>query len=259
VDYAGVKSLVEALGGVPVNVEKRMHYDDFSGGLHVNLEKGPQILDATQAEEYLRFRHDHTGDLGRMERQRWFMRGVVEKLHSPATIAKIPKLVEIAEKYSITDMNLYELSKFAAFASAIKPDEIQTATLPGRPSNHGSVSYWILDTDGAQSIIDKLIYRDKSYDPRGVYKVALLYNDSITTQRLDEIQANLEQYGFKVSCRDRSELPHTQIIAHSNIITTEEVGFIKRKISELKKAPFDISLENYRCGETDLTLVLSKK
>ena len=46
-NYDSVKKLVTALGGVPVYVEKDMHYTDRSGGLYVNPPKGEKILDDT--------------------------------------------------------------------------------------------------------------------------------------------------------------------------------------------------------------------
>lgn len=44
-----VKQMVDALGGVPIYVEKRMNYDDFSGGLHIHLNKGLNVLNGKEA------------------------------------------------------------------------------------------------------------------------------------------------------------------------------------------------------------------
>ena len=57
-----------------------MSYTDHTAKLFVNLEPGLQKLDAKQAEQYIRFRHDAKGDIGRIERQQWFARQLLNKL-----------------------------------------------------------------------------------------------------------------------------------------------------------------------------------
>ncbi len=76
VDTEGLKKVFEALGPMEIMVEKRMRYRDRAAGLHVDLEPGSQTLSPKQVEEYVRFRHDPKGDIGRIERQQWFMRQV---------------------------------------------------------------------------------------------------------------------------------------------------------------------------------------
>jgi LCP family protein required for cell wall assembly len=63
-----MRSVVDLLGGVPIDVEKRMVYTDRRQGLVINLYPGPQVLNGSRAEEYLRFRHDAEGDIGRIQR-----------------------------------------------------------------------------------------------------------------------------------------------------------------------------------------------
>src|SRR5574344_1496013 len=74
-----VENLVNTLGGVPVYVEKNMFYDDYSGHLHVHLRKGNDVLDGKNAVGYLRFRHDGLGDIGRTQRQQWFLKSLLSK------------------------------------------------------------------------------------------------------------------------------------------------------------------------------------
>ena len=88
-----VKKIVEALGGVDIYVEKNMHYNDYSGNLHINLTKGRHHLNADEVVGYLRFRHDAMGDIGRTQRQQWFLRGLLQEMQKPETIAKIPDIL----------------------------------------------------------------------------------------------------------------------------------------------------------------------
>ena len=76
-----IKKLVDALGGVPVYIEKDMFYNDYAGKLHINLTKGLHVLNGEQVEGYLRFRKDGLGDIGRTSRQQWFVKAVLEMKH----------------------------------------------------------------------------------------------------------------------------------------------------------------------------------
>ena len=67
-----VEKIVDALGGIPIYVEKPMKYHDYAGKLHIDLNKGDTILNGKQAVGYLRYRKDGLGDIGRTQRQKWF-------------------------------------------------------------------------------------------------------------------------------------------------------------------------------------------
>ena len=88
-----VEHVVDALGGIPIYVEKPMKYHDWAGHLHIDLNKGENLLNGKQAVGYLRYRKDGLGDIGRTQRQQWFMRSLFEKLHSPQIITKIPQTI----------------------------------------------------------------------------------------------------------------------------------------------------------------------
>ncbi|MBV8264031.1 MAG: LCP family protein, partial [Candidatus Eremiobacteraeota bacterium] len=60
------KNIINALGGIDVDVEKDMDYDDTWGHLHIHLKKGLHHLNGDEAVGYIRFRHDPEGDFGRM-------------------------------------------------------------------------------------------------------------------------------------------------------------------------------------------------
>lgn len=257
VDYSCIKELVNALGGVPVNVEKNMHYTDRSGNLYINLHPGYQVLNSKEAIGYIRFRHDAIGDIGRMKRQQWFVRGVVEKMQDPLVIPKIPQLVQVAAKYLRTDMNLYELTQLASFAKSINLADVQAAQLPGRPSRFGRISYWILDTDKTQNIIDRLIYRNDAIKKDTGITVSVLYTRDMET-RAKEAKTLLEQAGYMVNCSSRTKDPHSQIIAHTDYAGISAARKFRSMIPELKSAQMMYSPDSLYCGESDFTLVIAK-
>lgn len=254
---SAVQAIVEALGGVDVYVEKPMHYNDYAGHLHINLDKGVQRLSPTEAVGYLRFRHDPLGDIGRTQRQQWFLRGLLNELQKPETISKIPDIISITHKYVKTNMSLYELSQYAALTKHIDMDKIEVATLPGAPNKKGYISYWIIDPEKSQQVINRLIYREKIQpDANKVLTAGLMYSQSKSSEA-QALKSELEAAGINVSCTGNIAKTHTQFIAHSPSVTVEYYNFLKKKVPSVQGFQFVYEPVNYFCGETDFTILLT--
>jgi LCP family protein required for cell wall assembly len=146
VNLDAVNKVAEALGGVEVDVPKRMYYVDNAQGLYIDLYPGKQLLKGKELEGFLRFRHDERGDLGRMERQRQVMAQVFSKLAQPATIAKLPALLEIAGNDMVTDLSPIEMTQLM---SALGKTKLSTQRVPGRLYWHNDLSYWMPDSNQA--------------------------------------------------------------------------------------------------------------
>ena len=89
---------IDAIGGLEIDVEKDMHYHDYSGKLHVSLDKGLQTLSGKQVEGYVRFRKDALGDIGRIKRQQNFYHALSNALKQPSVLVKLPDAIKIALK-----------------------------------------------------------------------------------------------------------------------------------------------------------------
>jgi LCP family protein required for cell wall assembly len=140
VNLAAVNKVADALGGVEVEVPKRMFYQDHSQGLYIDLDPGLQVLRGEKLEGFLRFRHDETGDLGRMERQRLVINQVFRKLAQPATLAQLPALLRIAGEDIHTDLSPLELTQLI---SAMAHTKLSTGRLAGREYWENELSYWM--------------------------------------------------------------------------------------------------------------------
>jgi len=254
-----VKSIVEALDGVDVYVEKNMNYDDYSGKLHIHLTKGEHHLSPTEAVGYLRFRHDPLGDIGRTHRQQWFLRGVMNEIKKPETVPKIPEIVSVARKYVKTNMSLGELSQFAMMAKHLDMDKIEIATLPGGPNKRGGVSYWILDPEKTQEVVDRLIYREKIQPDEAAELTASVVYSKSKQSEADAMIAELNNFGIKVRCTTNVSRAHSQFIAHSKYITNDYYNYLKKKTPSVAGYQFIYEPVNYLCAETDFTVVIAGK
>lgn len=251
-----VKKIVESLGGIDIYVEKDMHYNDYSGNLHINLTKGQHHLDADEVIGYLRFRHDAMGDIGRTQRQQWFLRGLLQDLQKPQTVAKIPQILSVVKEYVKTDMSLYEMSQYAALAKHFNIDNIEIATLPGAPNKKGYTSYWILDPEKTQEVVNRLIYRERVKSDKTRFAASVMYSNDRATEGKELIE-ELEANNIKVKCTGTSNATHAQFIAHSKDVTPEFYNWLKKKVSKLNSRQFVYDPVNYYCADTDFTIILA--
>lgn len=256
VNNEGVKKLVDALGGVPVYIEKDMYYNDNSGGLHINLSKGLHVLNGDQVEGYLRFRKDGLGDIGRTSRQQWFVKSLLEKLQSPSVITQIPEVLNIASTYVKTNLSLYEMSHIAAALRNINMNDVEFATLPGSPSKKGYVSYWILDPEKTQEVIDRMVYRDKPSPSDKKLVAGIMYSFDKEDEAM-KIKDELKESGYEVNCIGRAHLPHSQIIGHNSAVTSDFVSWLKKEVPEVKGSQFVYDPVRMYCVHSDFTIIVS--
>ncbi|MBS4760729.1 MAG: LCP family protein [Clostridium sp.] len=256
VNNDGVKKLVDALGGVPVYIEKDMYYNDNAGKLHINLSKGLHVLNGDQVEGYLRFRKDGLGDIGRTSRQQWFVKAVLEKLQSPSAIPKIPEVLNIASTYVKTNLSLYEMSHIAAALRNINMNDVEFATLPGSPSKKGYISYWILDPEKTQEVIDRMVYRDKPApsDKKLVAGIMYAFDKEEEAMRIKDA---LTASGYEVNCIGRAHLPHSQIIGHNAAVTSDFISWLKKQVPEVKGSQFVYDPVRMYCVHSDFTIIVS--
>lgn len=145
VDFKGFKGLVDAIGGVDIDVENDMYYRDSWDGFTVDLKKGRQHLTGETAIQYVRFR-DEEGDLGRVRRQQRFLMAVYEKIASEELLKHIPGLAKQLSQMVKTDMDVSDMITMGrALHSMVKTTGISMKTVPGEPKYIDDISYLIPD------------------------------------------------------------------------------------------------------------------
>jgi LCP family protein required for cell wall assembly len=145
INVQGVQSLIDALGGIDLYVPKDMHYRDDSQHLYINLKKGQQHLNGDQALQYLRFRYDAYGDIGRIQRQQAFFRAMMEQCLNPGTITRLPEITKVIRSHVDTNLSMEELLALVGFASKMQRSNVDLLMLPGDFSRAGQydASYWL--------------------------------------------------------------------------------------------------------------------
>ena len=253
-----VEKIVDALGGIPIYVEKKMYYHDYTAKLHIDLEKGNTVLNGQQAIGYLRYRKDGLGDIGRTHRQQWFMKSLFEKLHSPQVITKIPEVLNVANNYIKTDMSFYELSQYASMLRGVDKNKIEIATLPGAPNQKGYISYWILDPIKTQEVINRMIYREKPPIEGVKFKAGVMYSPKREADA-ENMKEKLIDMGYEVNMLKITHLSHTRFVANKNSVTMEFFNWIQKKMPELHDMQFIYDPTEMFSVGSDFTIVLAEQ
>ncbi len=256
VSNSALIDFIDKLGGVDVYVEKDMHYNDNTANLHINLQKGVQHLNGVESEGYLRYRKDALGDIGRIRRQQWFLNAVGTKMKDPSVIIKMPEIIKSVLNYVQTDLNVYELAQYAALVKSMDMSKVKVATLPGEPSQRGFISYWILDPEGVQELVDKLIYGDKPKKMDRNLEVGILYVPSEEQTAL-ELQKELESQGVSVNSKQVKYLGHDHIAIHNFDIPSDAIARLKGTISILKDKQTVYDIIGINKAARDFTVVLA--
>ncbi|MBE7704165.1 MAG: LytR family transcriptional regulator [Cyanobacteria bacterium SIG28] len=253
-----VEKIVDALGGIPIYVEKKMLYHDYTAKLHINLEKGDTILNGKQAVGYLRYRKDGLGDIGRTQRQQWFMKSLFDRLHSPQVITKMPEVLNVAKNYIKTDLSFYELSQYAAMLRGMDKNKIEIATLPGAPNQKGYISYWILDHVKTQEVINRMIYRDKPTLEGVKFKGGIMYSPKREADA-EALKEKLNELGYEVNMLKITHLSHTRFVANKNEVTLEFYNWLQKRLPEIQDMQFIYDPTEMFSVGSDFTVVLAEQ
>jgi polyisoprenyl-teichoic acid--peptidoglycan teichoic acid transferase len=177
INVQGVEKLIDALGGVKVYVPQDMKYTDESQHLYIDLKEGEQQLNGNEAMQFLRFRYDQNGDIGRVQRQQMLMRALMEQALNPATIARMPQILSVIQENVDTNLSVEELLALVGFASQTNRSNVQMLMLPGdfsAPEQY-ELSYWLPDEARIAEMMNRYFDVGTSYAQDGYDEYASDY------------------------------------------------------------------------------------
>jgi LCP family protein required for cell wall assembly len=133
INFEGFKKIIDALGGVDINVTKEL-YDPYFPDQYVLgydpffVNKGLNHMDGETALKYARSR-ETTSDFDRSRRQQEVIMAAKEKAVSTFNPRKISQIVDILSDSLRTDMQLSEMNELFSIARDINKDKIKTKVL----------------------------------------------------------------------------------------------------------------------------------
>lgn len=151
VTTGGFRSMVDAVGGVEIDVPIDMNYDDPKQDLHIHLKKGKQLLDGKKAEQFVRYRKGWSqGDVGRLSAQQLFLSAFKSKIRDMSAAETASKLLPIVKKPDFkTDMSALDMMNLYNSQRDISLQNSAVYTMPGEyyTSSEGLSMYSVHKAD----------------------------------------------------------------------------------------------------------------
>lgn len=143
VDFRGFEKLIDALGGIEVDVERAFtdaQYPTSDGKwMTVSFARGKQKMEGRRALIFARSRHGNNSegsDFARSRRQQLILLAVQNKMLSLGTVsdaAKLASLYQIVADHVQTDLTPWELLRFAPFLEEFSADRVTMRVLSDGP------------------------------------------------------------------------------------------------------------------------------
>jgi polyisoprenyl-teichoic acid--peptidoglycan teichoic acid transferase len=167
INMDGLAKIIDTLGGLTINVEKRMYYVDYAGGLFVDLYPGIQHLNGRQALGYVRFRHDATGDIGRIVRQQKFVQALANRIITKKNVLSAPKVIISLLSNVNTNMQVRQiLGMSLSMRQSFDMGGIKTTSLPGEPVMIDRIYYLRPDMEEVKQIASTMLRPHKKEQPK---------------------------------------------------------------------------------------------
>ncbi|MEB3963870.1 LCP family protein [Streptomyces kunmingensis] len=140
IEFSGVVSMADAIGGVPVCVKQNVYSHTSKGaGSGLRLKKGTTAIKGEDALRWLRTRYgfEDGTDLGRTHAQHMYMNSMVRELRKNATLTnpnQLRKLAEQATKSLMVDEDIASVTKLYDLAKQLQKVPTKRITMTTMPT-----------------------------------------------------------------------------------------------------------------------------
>jgi len=247
IDYKNFKDILDIIGGVPLNVELNMNYQDKTGDLNINLSTGTQLLNGQKALEYVRFRSKE-GDLGRITRQQKFIKAFLDKVKKPSVIWRLPQISSLVLRDVKTNLNSFDIFSAALELRKLQKNNIRTTQVPGNIKG----SYWQPNAQNTIGLFEKIFSSSETTTTTEKLATVEVWNASGKKALAERVMWMLRKNGFDVI--DWGTLK----IIQENTTITDFSGNIKaaQKLQGLIKCGDVISKYDSADGLVEIKVIL---
>lgn len=181
VNFQTFEDVVDALGGIEVDVDMDMCYEDSVDGTKINLKKGRQTLGGKEALDFVRYRQSsdscgegrtkESSDLARNKRQQQVVKAILDKTMSLGGVAKAGSLLKAVGDNVQTDIPKDKIVQLITTYATLSSADLETITLEGDWQS----PYIIVPRDRLQAARDALKARlEGDALPEGVARTEIV-------------------------------------------------------------------------------------
>lgn len=195
IDLEALEVMVDAVGGVEIDVPFDMKYSDPYQDLYIDIKAGLQVLDGKNATDFIRFRSDYAdGDLGRVDAQKQFMSSLFKKVMNEMSLAQAVSIARGILPMLETDLTLDDAAYFAGKFFAAEDKKLTMLTAPGFQLHKTNPVAWyyvlsrggvleaintyfnVYDNNIAESLFDPslILCKEEDDDFLRIYKYSML-------------------------------------------------------------------------------------
>jgi LCP family protein required for cell wall assembly len=237
VDFEGFSKLVDAVGGVDIDVEEDL-YDPFYPDGYYTVKKGMHHMDGKAALKYARSR-ETTSDFDRAKRQQKIIVAVKEKVLSASTLTnpqKMNDILDVLGDHIKTDMQIWEAQKLATMFQKVDKNKIINRVLDNSedgPLESGNMGMYVLlpKTGNFKEIqaIAKNIFTDSAL--RGEAAKLQILNATGVSGQAKKTADGMSGLGLKMEdMSNAKEVSTTTVIYdHSNGTKSKTIEFLEKK------------------------------
>ncbi|MFI6940173.1 LCP family protein [Streptomyces sp. NPDC050418] len=174
IKFEGVVSMADAIGGVPVCVDKNIHSRNAKGeGSGLKLEKGTTDIKGEDALKWLRTRYgfEDGSDIARAKAQHMYMNSMVRELKSSARLTNPAEMLNLAEAATdalVVDEGLDSVGKLADLGGELKKVPSARINMTTMPFEY--VGARVQPKPGAAEDLFELVREDVSLDGKDADK-----------------------------------------------------------------------------------------
>ena len=154
----GFVGIVDAIGGVDVDIPYAMQYEDPEQDLYINFKAGPTHLTGEKAEEFVRFRDGYlTADIGRVDAQKIFLAAFIDKVQSSVSITNVSLITNLASEVVsnlTTNVTVADVVYFGKNALSVDLSKISMMTVPGGTVKSNGSWYYVVNRDATLNLIN---------------------------------------------------------------------------------------------------------
>jgi len=174
-DLDAVGEVVDAIGGVEVDVPFDMDYDDPAQNLSIHLKAGKRVLGGDEARQFVRYRAGYVrGDIGRMDAQKIFLAALVREVKSGLSLAEAGNIVLGLRDDVRTNLSFDEMAKLVRGAFSVSSENIRFLTLAGdgATATESGASYYVISRPAAIEIVNEYLggnASEETFDPTHLF------------------------------------------------------------------------------------------
>lgn len=151
-------AIIDAVGGVDIEVEKDLYYINETIPYAIDMKKGKQHLDGLQAVTYAKFKYDDEGMKGSVRRQKQLMQALAKSVSDAGSGRKLPQMIEgiVSGKALWTDVKKGDSALLGDSFDKQMLATLSMYDIPSKPTETAGFDYMEIDMPAMNKMMEKM-------------------------------------------------------------------------------------------------------